>query len=65
MCRERARFSNTILFRRYSAKLGFELDFWSRFPEDGGTPDGYEQRLTAATGIRYPAEAYLAEGRTL
>ncbi|HET8742396.1 MAG TPA: hypothetical protein VFM41_07215 [Gaiella sp.] len=58
---EAASFSNTILFRRYSAKLGFELDFWARFPTDGGTPDGYEQRLTAATGIRYPAENFLAD----
>ena len=45
-----AQFSNTILFRRYSAKLGYELDFWSRFPTVGPTPDGYEERLTAATG---------------
>ena len=56
-----ARFSNAILFRRYSAKLGFELDFWSRFPTDGGTPAGYEERLTAATGIRYPAANHLAD----
>ena len=56
-----ARFSNTLLFRRYSAKLGYELDFWTRFPEDGGTPDGYEERLTAATGIRYPAANHLAD----
>ena len=56
-----ARFSNTILFRRYTAKLGFEMDFWSRFPSDGGTPDGYEERLTAATGIRYRAENHLAD----
>ena len=56
-----ARFSNTLLFRRYSAKLGFELDFWSRFPSDGGTPDGYEVRLTAATGLRYPAVNHLAD----
>jgi hypothetical protein len=58
---EAARFSNTLLFRRYSAKLGFELDFWARFPSDGGTPDGYEERLTAATGIRYPAANHLAD----
>jgi hypothetical protein len=56
-----ARFSNMLLFRRYSAKLGFELDFWSRFPVDGATPDGYEERLTAATGIRYPAANHLAD----
>ena len=56
-----AAFSNTLLFRRYSAKLGFELDFWSRFPSDGATPDGYEERLTAATGLRYPAANHLAD----
>jgi hypothetical protein len=56
-----ARFSNAILFRRYSAKLGFELDFWSRFPSDGGTADGYEERLTAATGVRYRSENHLAD----
>ena len=56
-----ARFSNMLLFRRYSAKLGFEIDFWSRFASDGGTPDGYEERLTAATGLRYPAANHLAD----
>jgi hypothetical protein len=56
-----ARFSNTLLFRRYSAKLGYELAFWGRFPTDGGTPDGYEERLTAATGIRYRAANHLAD----
>jgi len=56
-----AAFSNTILFRRYSAKLGFELEFWGRFRSDGGTPDGYEERLTAATGVRYQAANHLAD----
>jgi hypothetical protein len=56
-----ARFPYALLFRRYTAKLGFELEFWRRFPEDGGTPDGYEERLTAATGIRYPAANHLAD----
>jgi hypothetical protein len=56
-----ARFVNGLLFRRYSAKLGFELDFWGRFDSDGGTAGGYEERLTAATGIRYPAANHLAD----
>ena len=56
-----AAFSNDLLFRRYSAKLGFEIDFWARFPTDGATPDGYEERLTAATGLRYPAANHLAD----
>ena len=42
-------------------KLQFELAFWSRFAEDGGTPEGYEERLTAATGVRYRADAYLSD----
>ena len=49
------------MFRRYSAKLGYELDFWSRFPGDGGTPGGYVERLGEATTFTYPASAYLAD----
>src|SRR5579862_2173066 len=54
-------FLEALLFRRYEAKLRFELDFWSRFREDGGTPGGYEDYLTAATGIRYRSDAYLSD----
>ena len=54
-------FLEALLFRRYVAKLGFELDFWSRFGEDGGTPHGYEERLTSATGVRYPSQGFLAD----
>ena len=43
-------FMNSLLFRRYTAKLHYELDFWSRFASDGGTPEGYAERLTQATG---------------
>ena len=50
-------FLEALLFRRYVAKLRFELEFWSRFAEDGGTPDGYEEYLTEATGIRYRSDA--------
>ena len=58
---EATRFVDALLYRRYTAKLAFELDFWDRFATDGGKPDGYEQRLTAATGIRYRAEGYLSD----
>jgi len=58
---EATTFLEALLFRRYTAKLGFELEFWSRFGEDGGTPAGYSERLTAATGIRYPSQNYLAD----
>jgi hypothetical protein len=55
-------FLEAVLFRRYAAKLRFELDFWSHFnDEDGGGPEDYEERLTEATGIRYRADGYLAD----
>src|SRR5581483_3590328 len=54
-------FLEALLFRRYEAKLRFELDFWTRLREDGGTSDGYEEYLTAATGIRYRRDAYLSD----
>jgi hypothetical protein len=54
-------FLEALLFRRYTAKLQFELDFWGRYADDGGTPGGYSERLTEATGIRYPAENYLSD----
>ncbi len=53
-------FLEAVLYRRYTAKLQFELEFWGRFnEEDGGGPEGYEERLTEATGIRYRADNYL------
>ena len=54
-------FMEALLFRRYVAKLQFELDFWSRFAEDGGTDEGYSDRLTSATGVRYRADGFLAD----
>jgi len=54
-------FIESVLFRRYSAKLRFELAFWDRFPEDGGTSIGYSEQLTRATGIRYPPENFLSD----
>jgi hypothetical protein len=54
-------FMEALLFRRYAAKLRFELDFWSRFSEDGGTDGGYAERLTAATGMEYRREGFLAD----
>jgi hypothetical protein len=54
-------FLEALLFRRYEAKLRYELGFWTRFPEDGGTPAGYEEFLTEATGIRYRRDGYLSD----
>ncbi|MGD0166034.1 MAG: hypothetical protein ABSC51_01925 [Gaiellaceae bacterium] len=49
------------LFRRYVAKLQFELEFWGRFAADGGTADGYSERQQAATGVRYRPDWFLAD----
>lgn len=54
-------FLEALLFRRYTAKLQFELEFWGRFRDDGGSAGGYSERLTEATGIRYPAENFLSD----
>jgi hypothetical protein len=58
---EATTFLEALLYRRYTAKLQFELDFWSRFDDDGGTPVGYSERLTGATGVRYRSDAYLSD----
>jgi hypothetical protein len=54
-------FMEALLFRRYAAKLQFELGFWGRFADDGGTDSGYAERLTAATGMEYRREGFLAD----
>jgi hypothetical protein len=54
-------FLEALLFRRYAAKLGFELDFWSDFASAGLASDDYAQRLTVASGMRYPRDGHLAD----
>jgi hypothetical protein len=54
-------FLEALLFRRYVAKLQFELGFWTRFPTDGGTAEGYAEKLSAATGLVYRPDQYLAD----
>jgi hypothetical protein len=58
---EATTFLEALLFRRYAAKLEFELDFWGRFNEDGGTATGYAERLTPAVGVRYRSDGYLSD----
>jgi hypothetical protein len=58
---EATTFLEALLLRRYTAKLAFELEFWGRFREDGGTPAGYAERLTAAVGVRYRPDGYLSD----
>jgi hypothetical protein len=58
---EATTFLEALLYRRYEAKLRFELDFWSRFTGDGGDADIYERYLTEATGIRYRKDNHLSD----
>ena len=58
---EATTFLEALLYRRYAAKLGFELDFWGRFNDDGGTPDGYSEKISEATGVYYRSDNYLAD----
>jgi len=54
-------FLEALLFRRYTAKLQFELGFWSNFDEATTESEDYAQKLTAATGVRYPPDGHLAD----
>ena len=58
---EATTFLEALLYRRYEAKLRFELDFWSRFMTDGGDADVYETYLTDSTGVRYRKDNYLSD----
>ena len=59
---EATRFLEVFLYRRYAAKLRYELGFWSAFPEEqGGSSRDYEPLLTEATGLRYDGRAYLSD----
>jgi hypothetical protein len=55
-------FLESLLYRRYTAKLRYELGFWSSFAEERGTsPRDYSTLLTEATGIRYDERGYLSD----
>ena len=58
---EATTFLEALLFRRYAAKLQFEIDFWSRFADDGGTPEGYSERLLQAVGILYRSDGFASD----
>jgi hypothetical protein len=58
---EATTFLEALLYRRYAAKLEFELEFWGRFHGDGGMPDGYAEKLTAATGVRYRSDGFISD----
>jgi hypothetical protein len=57
-----AAFLDALLYRRYAAKLRYELGFWSAFPEEqGSSPRDYATLLTEATGLRYDERGHLAD----
>jgi hypothetical protein len=58
---EATAFLEALLFRRYTAKLQFELGFWSNFEAADVMSDDYAERLSSATGIRYPPDGHLAD----
>jgi hypothetical protein len=55
-------FLEALLYRRYTAKLRYELGFWSSFAEEkGASPRDYATQLSQATGVRYDPRGYLAD----
>jgi hypothetical protein len=58
---EATRFLELLLFRRYAAKLGYELELWSDFANAPDYAPLYADRLRGATGFRYRPDAYLAD----
>ena len=63
---EATTFLEALLYRRYEAKLRYELDFWSRFNGDGG--DRGRLRAAAHRGDRHSlpqGELPLGHGRRL
>jgi hypothetical protein len=59
---EATRFLEALLFRRYAAKLRFELGLWDAFrEEEGSSARDYEPLLTDATGLRYDERGYLTD----
>jgi hypothetical protein len=58
---EGARFLEALLFRRYAAKLGYEIELWSDFEHAADHSADYAARLRAAVGFRYREDNYLAD----
>ena len=58
---EATRFLDVLLFRRYAAKLDYELELWADFEHAPDYASKYAERLRAATGFRYRPDGYLAD----
>ncbi len=53
-------FIDASLFRRYGAKLAYELEFWAD-PRDPRNPQRYADRLSNATLMHYPTSQYASD----
>lgn len=53
-------FVDASLFRRYGAKLAYELQFWAN-PLDPANPSRYAQGLSAATLMTYPTSQFASD----
>ena len=58
---EATRFLEALLFRRYAAKLRYELALWSDFDHAPAYASTYAENLREAIGFRYRADGYLAD----
>jgi hypothetical protein len=54
-------FLDVLLFRRYAAKLEYELELWADLGNAPSYARVYAERLRAATRFRYRPDAYLAD----
>lgn len=62
--RENARaaaFVELLLFRRYVAKLRYELRLWSDFDNATAYSEVYADKVSGAIGFRYPPSGYLED----
>jgi hypothetical protein len=58
---ESARFLEVLLYRRYAAKLEYELEFWGDFENAGDYAQTYADKLQGAIGFCYRPDGYLAD----
>ena len=58
---EATRFLDAFLFRRYAAKLAYELAFWNDFEHAEEYAAEYERLVSEASGFRYPRDGYVAD----
>jgi hypothetical protein len=58
---EGTRFLEVLLFRRYAAKLEYELELWTDFANAPAYAGVYADRLRGAIGFRYRPDGYLAD----